>query len=93
MRFCIIEATEVAIHNILTGFANVSKLRFIAAHMRDISNIVVLVLIYKFCHIQRLAHRSEAVLSEPDFKKRPPTPHRNYGGSGSWNQTYVVTVI
>jgi len=97
MRTIWVESTEVTIHGITAFFAYVFKLHFITAIMDYIHDVVVLCLVYKFCHTDTIPYDTVTgflkILSEPDFKKRPPTPHKNYGGSGSWNQTYVVTVI
>ena len=92
-----IECTEVAINSFITGFADICELHFITMETNDIHDVVVLVLVYKFCHNPTIPYDTVTgflkILSEPDFKKRPPTPHRKLRWSGEWNQTYVVTVI
>lgn len=93
MRFGVVESTVVARHCFIAYFTYVFELNFITAKMRYIHDVVILGFIYKLSHTHTLPYGFLKTLSEPDFKKRPPTPHKNYGGSGSWNQTFVVTVI
>ena len=49
-----IECAEVAIHSFITGFADICELHFITMETNDIHDVVVLVLVYKFCHTKTI---------------------------------------
>jgi len=93
MWFIIIESTIVAIHGFPTGFTYVAELAFIAAHMDNISDVVVLGFIYKFCHTDTIPHGFLKCCLNQILRNAPLPPIEINGGSGSWNQTFVVAVI
>jgi hypothetical protein len=88
-----VESTVVTIHGFPTGFAYIAELAFITAHMDNISDVVVLVFIYKFCHTDTIPHGFLKCCLNQILRNAPLPPIIINGGSGSWNQTYVVTVI
>jgi len=93
MGLFVVESTVVAIHRVSTGFTYIAKLAFIAAHMDNISDVVVLIFIYKFCHSGTIPYGFLKCCLNQILRNAPLPPIEFNGGSGSWNQTYVVAVI
>lgn len=95
MRLFVVESTVVAIHRVATCLTDIAELHFIAAKVDNIGYPVVLVFIYKFCHTSTIPHDNgflQTCLSQI-LRNAPLPPIIFNGGSGSWNQTFVVTVI
>ena len=88
-----VEPTEVTIHSILAYFADMLKLHLITAVVHYIGDVVVLCLVYKLCHTNTLPHGFLKCCLNQILRNAPLPPIKINGGSGSWNQTFVVTVI
>jgi hypothetical protein len=54
-----VETTKVTIHSILTYFANVFKLHLVTAVVHHIRDVVVLCLVYKFCHSDTIPYDTD----------------------------------
>jgi hypothetical protein len=76
-----VESAVVAIHAIPACLTDITELNFITAKVSDIGYPVVRIFIYKFCHSDTLPYETDngflKTCLSPDFKKRPPTPHKN----------------
>jgi hypothetical protein len=93
MRIIWVESTVVAIHCFATFFADITELCFIATDVHLIFDVVVLICIYKFIHTDTVPHGFLKCCLNQILRNAPLPPIIINGGSGSWNQTYVVTVI
>lgn len=76
MGFSVVKLAEVATCKSITFFTDITELSFFTATMHSIEDVVVLVGIDYLCHTHTLPYGFLKTLSEPDFKKRPPTPHK-----------------
>lgn len=88
-----IEATEITIHGFIAYSAYVFELDGITTEVCNIHDKVVLCFIYKFSHTHTIPHGFLKCCLSQILRNAPPPPIENYGGSGEWNQTFVVTVI
>lgn len=77
MGFIVIKLAVVTSRKCITDFAEIPKLALITTEMLLIKDVVVFVAINYFIHTHILPYGFLKTLSEPDFKKRPPTPHKN----------------
>ena len=93
MRTIWVESTVVTIHGFATYTAYVFELDFVTAKMCDVHDEVVLGFVYKFCHTDTIPHGFLKCCLNQILRNAPLPPIEFNGGSGSWNQTYVVAVI
>jgi hypothetical protein len=93
MRTIRVESTVVTIHGFLAYTAYVFELDLITAKMCYIHDEVVLGFIYKFCHTETVPYGFLKCCLNQILRNAPLPPIEINGGSGSWNQTYVVAVI
>jgi hypothetical protein len=88
-----VESTVVTIHGFTAHTAYVFELNLITADVCYIHDEVVLGFIYKFCHTETIPYGFLKCCLNQILRNAPLPPIKINGGSGSWNQTFVVTVI
>jgi hypothetical protein len=87
-----VESTEVAIHVFITGSTYILELHFIAAEFGFVYYSVMCSFIYS-SHSGTVSHGFLKCCLNQILRNAPLPPIEFNGGSGSWNQTYVVAVI
>lgn len=93
MRTIWVESTVITIHGFLANTAYVFELDLITAKVSDVHYEVVFGFVYKFCHTDTIPHGFLKCCLSQILRNAPLPPIKINGGSRSWNQTYVVTVI
>ncbi len=93
MRTIWVESTVITIHGFLANTAYVFELNCITTEVSHIHDEVVLGFIYKFCHTDTIPHGFLKCCLNQILRNAPLPPIKINGGSGSWNQTFVVAVI